>query len=241
MEKITRKVTATVIHYSEAVLENGMPAFKECPSELVADAVDATQALAYLRKKYGTDRSFLVTGLETSTKKYEMDLALFVKTATPVMEVNAVPDAEPEAEQTTPAAPTSSLLPRLSRRLSLLHLPPNPLWPLLFPQAKLKFDRHAQQSERKGKTSDSYCRCCADSCGSCRNRYLTDDRDAVGRRHLRSSNHPALYRGLPCRYGCKRNLLQVRALHKGKQETGEERIFNAGHEEGIRKVPERIP
>ena len=78
MEKITRKVTATVIHYSEAVLENGMPAFKECPSELVADAVDSAQALAYLRKKYGTDRSFLVTGLETSTKKYEMDLALFV-------------------------------------------------------------------------------------------------------------------------------------------------------------------
>ena len=78
MEKITRKVTATVIHYSEAVLENGMPAFKECPSELVADAVDSTQALAYLRKKYGTDRSFLVTGLETSTKKYEMDLALSV-------------------------------------------------------------------------------------------------------------------------------------------------------------------
>lgn len=104
MEKITRKVTATVIHYSEAVLENGMPAFKECPSELVADAVDSAQALAYLRKKYGTDRSFLVTGLETSTKKYEMDLALFVKTATPVMEVNAVPDAEPEAEQTAPAA-----------------------------------------------------------------------------------------------------------------------------------------
>lgn len=107
MEKITRKVTATVIHYSEAVLENGMPAFKECPSELVADAVDSTQALAYLRKKYGTDRSFLVTGLETSTKKYEMDLALFVKTATPVMEVNAAPDAEPEAEQATPATPTS--------------------------------------------------------------------------------------------------------------------------------------
>lgn len=107
MEKITRKVTATVIHYSEAVLENGMPAFKECPSELVADAVDSAQALAYLRKKYGTDRSFLVTGLETSTKKYEMDLALFVKTATPVMEVNAVPDAEPEAEQTTPATLTS--------------------------------------------------------------------------------------------------------------------------------------
>ena len=99
MEKITRKVTATVIHYSEAVLENGMPAFKECPSELVADAVDSAQALAYLRKKYGTDRSFLVTGLETSTKKYEMDLALFVKTATPV--------AEPEAEQTAPATPTS--------------------------------------------------------------------------------------------------------------------------------------
>ena len=99
MEKITRKVTATVIHYSEAVLENGMPAFKECPSELVADAVDSTQALAYLRKKYGTDRSFLVTGLETSTKKYEMDLALFVKTATPV--------TEPEAEQATPATPTS--------------------------------------------------------------------------------------------------------------------------------------
>lgn len=107
MEKITRKVTATVIHYSEAVLENGMPAFKECPSELVADAVDSTQALAYLRKKYGTDRSFLVTGLETSTKKYEMDLALFVKTATPVMEVNAAPDAELEAEQATPATPTS--------------------------------------------------------------------------------------------------------------------------------------
>lgn len=104
MEKITRKVTATVIHYSEAVLENGMPAFKECPPELVADAVDSTQALAYLRKKYGTDRSFLVTGLETSTKKYEMDLALFVKTATPVMEVNAAPDAEPEAEQAAPAA-----------------------------------------------------------------------------------------------------------------------------------------
>ena len=104
MEKITRKVTATVIHYSEAVLENGMPAFKECPSELVADAVDSAQALAYLRKKYGTDRSFLVTGLETSTKKYEMDLALFVKTATPVMEVNAVPDAEPEAEQAPAAA-----------------------------------------------------------------------------------------------------------------------------------------
>lgn len=107
MEKITRKVTATVIHYSEAVLENGMPAFKECPPELVADAVDSTQALAYLRKKYGTDRSFLVTGLETSTKKYEMDLALFVKTATPVMEVNAAPDAEPEAEQAAPAAPAS--------------------------------------------------------------------------------------------------------------------------------------
>ncbi len=107
MEKITRKVTATVIHYSEAVLENGMPAFKECPPELVADAVDSTQALAYLRKKHGTDRSFLVTGLETSTKKYEMDLALFVKTATPVMEVNAAPDAEPEAEQAAPAAPAS--------------------------------------------------------------------------------------------------------------------------------------
>ena len=46
---------------------------------------------------------------------------------------------------------------------------------------------------------------------------------------------------LAFQYGCKRNLLQVRALHKGKQETGEERIFNAGHEERIRKVPERIP
>ena len=94
-----------------------MPAFKECPSELVADAVDSTQALTYLRKKYGTDRSFLVTGLETSTKKYEMDLALFVKTATPVAEVNAAPEtaqAQQDAvteQQAAPApeAPTTAV------------------------------------------------------------------------------------------------------------------------------------
>lgn len=43
-------------------------------------------------------------------------------------------------------------------------------------------------------------------------------------------------KGTFCIHICK-----SRALHKGKQETGEERIFHAGHEERIRKVPERIP
>ena len=103
-EKIARTVTATVIHFSEAVIDNGAPAFKPYPDEIVADAIDTVQAMAYLRKKYGEEKSFLVTGLDTSTKKYEMDLSVFVVTATPVADKTQPPVPAVSAEKETAEA-----------------------------------------------------------------------------------------------------------------------------------------
>lgn len=88
MEKITRTVTATTVQYAEAIAENGVPAFRPCGDEVIpGEITDQVKALQYLRKKYGVDRSFVVTGMTTDTKKYEMDLATFIATATPVATV----------------------------------------------------------------------------------------------------------------------------------------------------------
>lgn len=117
MEKITRTVTATTIKFSEAVVEDGAPAFKSYPDEIIADTVDKEKALTYLRKKFGADRSFLITDIQTSTRKYEMDLSAFVRAATPVGEKEATaeekapahPAEEPVCEPAVvePAAPTA--------------------------------------------------------------------------------------------------------------------------------------
>ena len=145
MEKITRTVTTTVIQFSEAVVENGTPVFKSYQPEIVADAVDSAQALMYLRKKYGADRSFLVTGLETSTRKYEMDLSVFVKTATPVVEKGtaaaagqevggeAAPNTEPatvEAApvQASPAAAPTQTAPVVSAASVVAPVPVQPVY-----------------------------------------------------------------------------------------------------------------
>lgn len=104
MEKITRTVTATTVQYAEAIVENGVPAFRPCGNEVIpGEITDQIKALQYLRKKYGVDRSFVVTGMTTDTKKYEMDLATFIATATPVATVakQDIPaDGTPDAEAT---------------------------------------------------------------------------------------------------------------------------------------------
>lgn len=68
----------------EAIVENGIPTFRPCGDEVIpGEITDQVNALQYLRKKYGVDRSFVVTGMTTDTKKYVMDLATFIATATP--------------------------------------------------------------------------------------------------------------------------------------------------------------
>lgn len=121
MEKITRTVTATTVQYAEAIAENGVPAFRPCGDEVIpGEITDQVKALQYLRKKYGVDRSFVVTGMMTDTKKYEMDLATFITTATPVATVakqdipaDDAPDAETagtgtSAETGSPSAPIAN-------------------------------------------------------------------------------------------------------------------------------------
>lgn len=86
----------------EAIVENGVPTFRPCGDEVIpGEITDQVNALQYLRKKYGVDRSFVVTGMTTDTKKYVMDLATFIATATPVAVVakqDAPTDSEADAE-----------------------------------------------------------------------------------------------------------------------------------------------
>lgn len=123
MEKITRTVTATTVQYAEAIVENGVPTFRPCGDEVIpGEITDQVKAIQYLRKKYGVDRSFVVTGMMTGTKKYEMDLATFIATATPVTSVakQDVPmdgeagvesaGAGAEAETDSPAAPAANCI-----------------------------------------------------------------------------------------------------------------------------------
>ncbi len=102
MEKITRTVTATTVQYAEAIVENGIPTFRPCGDEVIpGEITDQVNALQYLRKKYGVDRSFVVTGMTTDTKKYVMDLATFIATATPIAVVakqDAPTDGEADAD-----------------------------------------------------------------------------------------------------------------------------------------------
>lgn len=95
-------VTATTVQYAEAIVENGVPTFRPCGDEVIpGEITDQVNALQYLRKKYGVDRSFVVTGMTTDTKKYVMDLATFIATATPVAVVakqDAPTDSEADAE-----------------------------------------------------------------------------------------------------------------------------------------------
>lgn len=85
MEKITRTLTVTTIQFSEAIVESGIPTFRACASEVVpGEYNDTAKALQYLQKKYGGHRSFLITGMSTHTRKYEMDLATFIANATAV-------------------------------------------------------------------------------------------------------------------------------------------------------------
>lgn len=124
MEKITRTVTATTVQYAEAIVENGIPTFRPCGDEVIpGEITDQVNALQYLRKKYGVDRSFVVTGMTTDTKKYVMDLATFIATATPIavvakqdMPTDGEADAEPadetgaNADTVNPAAPASPVI-----------------------------------------------------------------------------------------------------------------------------------
>lgn len=104
MEKITRTVTATTVQYAEAIVENGIPTFRPCGDEVIpGEITDQVNAIQYLRKKYGVDRSFVVTGMMTDTKKYVMDLATFIATATPVATV-AKQDAPTDSESDTEPA-----------------------------------------------------------------------------------------------------------------------------------------
>ena len=104
MEKITRTVTATTVQYAEAIVENGIPTFRPCGDEVIpGEITDQVNALQYLRKKYGVDRSFVVTGMTTDTKKYVMDLATFIATATPIAVV-AKQDAPTDSEADTDSA-----------------------------------------------------------------------------------------------------------------------------------------
>lgn len=105
MEKITRTLTVTTVQYAEAIVENGVPTFRPCGDEMIpGEIADQVKALQYLRKKYGVDRSFVVTGMTTATKKYEMDLATFVATATPV-EPATKPEAPASGETVSDAPP----------------------------------------------------------------------------------------------------------------------------------------
>ncbi|WP_191396220.1 hypothetical protein [Flavonifractor sp. An306] len=101
LEKITRTVTATTIRYSEAVIENGVPTFRQCADEIIpGECSDAAKLLQYLQKKYGAHRSFLITGTSTDTKKYEMDLGTFIATATatPIAAEREAASNEPVSE-----------------------------------------------------------------------------------------------------------------------------------------------
>jgi hypothetical protein len=86
LEKITRTVTATTVRYSEAIVENGVPTFRQCADEVIpGECNDTAKLLQYLQKKYGAHRSFLITGFSTDTQKYEMDLVTFMANATPIV------------------------------------------------------------------------------------------------------------------------------------------------------------
>lgn len=85
LDKITRTLTVTIINFSEVIVENGVPTFRACDDEVLpGEIADDSKVTQYLRKKYGAGRLFVVTGMTTSTKKYEMDLATFIAAATHV-------------------------------------------------------------------------------------------------------------------------------------------------------------
>ena len=99
MEKITRTVTATTVQYAEAIVENGIPTFRPCGDEVIPGE------------------------MTTDTKKYVMDLATFIATATPIAVVakqdtptDGEADAEPadetgaNADTVNPAAPASPVI-----------------------------------------------------------------------------------------------------------------------------------
>ena len=103
MDKITRTLATSTIHYSEVIVENGVPAFKPCPDEIIPMSVgDSEKALSCLKKKYGTAKTFVVTSVEETKAKYEMSLDDFVKYATVVQ--NKENDEFADSEHTSPEA-----------------------------------------------------------------------------------------------------------------------------------------
>lgn len=110
MDKITRTLTATTVRYSEAVVENGIPTFRQCPDEVVpGEGHDTAKLLQHLQRRYGTHRSFLITGTSTNTQKYEMDLTTFIANATPVggERENTSSEPQPTGSASQPTEPVS--------------------------------------------------------------------------------------------------------------------------------------
>lgn len=89
MDRITRTLTISTIHYSEAIIgEDGTPSLVQPPAEIVNGAVSKEKAQALLLKKYGADKTFLVTSIEAESKKYSMPLDQFLALAEIIEEKN---------------------------------------------------------------------------------------------------------------------------------------------------------
>ncbi len=105
MDRITRTLTISTIHYSEAVIdENGIPSLVQPPAEIVNGAISKEKAHALLLKKYGADKTFLVTGIEAESKKYSMPLDQFLELAELIEDKNTTQeisssDSAPETQE----------------------------------------------------------------------------------------------------------------------------------------------
>lgn len=102
MEKITRTLEVTEISYLEAVVKDGTPALEPRePEKVFGNVEDKAKAAQLLNKKYGSDKTFLVTGLEVSQGKYEISIEDFLAHAKKVEPKKAESPTEDESEDST--------------------------------------------------------------------------------------------------------------------------------------------
>ncbi len=81
---ITRTLTISTIHYSEATIdENGNPQFVPQSDEYVNGKITKDKAINLLRKKYG-DKMRFIKDIEVESTRYGMSLEDFLEYAKPL-------------------------------------------------------------------------------------------------------------------------------------------------------------
>jgi len=84
--KITKNFTLTTIKYSVVTMKNGEVVTRKMPDKHFTGTVDEKKAYREITKELGPGVAFVITAVETSIDRYEIDLDTFINNAVKVNE-----------------------------------------------------------------------------------------------------------------------------------------------------------